>query len=80
MYHTCEHCGANLDPDEKCDCQDKLEQGEAELQKMMEVDNRDISKVCAEMRFFGISVPETEKSAECLKLLYLRFPFGFSLQ
>ena len=40
MYHTCEHCGANLDPDEKCDCQDKLEQREADLQKMMEVDKK----------------------------------------
>ena len=21
-YHTCPYCGANLDPNEKCDCQD----------------------------------------------------------
>lgn len=21
-YHTCEHCGANLDPNEKCDCEE----------------------------------------------------------
>ena len=20
-YHTCPHCGSNLDPGEKCDCQ-----------------------------------------------------------
>lgn len=20
IYHTCPYCGANLDPDEKCDC------------------------------------------------------------
>lgn len=20
-YHTCKNCGANLDPDEKCDCE-----------------------------------------------------------
>ena len=24
-YHTCQHCGANLDPGERCDCQDSLE-------------------------------------------------------
>lgn len=41
MYRTCEHCGANLDPDERCDCRDKLEQREEELQKMVEVDKRD---------------------------------------
>ena len=22
-YRTCPHCGANLDPDEKCECQEK---------------------------------------------------------
>lgn len=22
-YTTCPHCGANLDPGERCDCQDK---------------------------------------------------------
>lgn len=22
IYHTCSHCGAHLDPGEKCDCQD----------------------------------------------------------
>ena len=22
-YKTCPECGANLDPDEKCDCQDE---------------------------------------------------------
>lgn len=22
-YHTCPDCGANLDPDEKCDCKNK---------------------------------------------------------
>lgn len=27
MYsHECEYCGANLDPGEKCDCQDKQSQ------------------------------------------------------
>lgn len=24
-YTTCPHCGANLDPGERCDCQDKKE-------------------------------------------------------
>lgn len=42
MYRTCEHCGANLDPDERCDCRDKLEQREAELQKMVEVDKKNM--------------------------------------
>ena len=23
-YHTCPHCGANLDPGERCDCQDSM--------------------------------------------------------
>ena len=23
FYRTCPHCGANLDPGERCDCQDK---------------------------------------------------------
>ena len=23
QYKTCPHCGAHLDPDERCDCQDK---------------------------------------------------------
>lgn len=23
MYRVCPHCGANLDPNEKCDCQEK---------------------------------------------------------
>lgn len=27
MYrYICEHCGASLDPGEKCDCQDKKQQ------------------------------------------------------
>lgn len=38
MYRTCEYCGANLDPDERCDCRDKLAQREEELRKIMEVD------------------------------------------
>lgn len=25
-YHTCPYCGANLDPEEKCDCQLSLEE------------------------------------------------------
>lgn len=24
-YHTCPYCGANLDPGERCDCQDELD-------------------------------------------------------
>lgn len=24
-YHTCENCGANLDPGEKCDCENETE-------------------------------------------------------
>ena len=24
-YNTCPHCGANLDPGERCECQDKKE-------------------------------------------------------
>ena len=23
-YHTCPHCGANLDPNERCDCRNAL--------------------------------------------------------
>ena len=23
-YHTCPHCGANLDPDERCDCLSRI--------------------------------------------------------
>lgn len=40
MYRTCEHCGANLDPDEKCDCREELERREEELRKMVEVDKK----------------------------------------
>ena len=25
-YRTCPYCGANLDPGERCDCQDKQEE------------------------------------------------------
>lgn len=25
-FYICEHCGANLDPGEKCDCQEYLEE------------------------------------------------------
>lgn len=25
-YYTCPYCGANLDPGERCDCQDKQEE------------------------------------------------------
>lgn len=25
-YNTCPHCGAHLDPGERCDCQDKQEE------------------------------------------------------
>ncbi len=25
-YRTCPHCGANLDPEEKCDCQEDQEE------------------------------------------------------
>lgn len=27
-YHTCPYCGANLDPQEQCDCQKITEQSE----------------------------------------------------
>lgn len=34
-YKTCPHCGATLDPGEKCDCQDGLTLSQAiELQKI----------------------------------------------
>ncbi len=23
-YHTCPHCGVNLDPDERCDCLSRI--------------------------------------------------------
>lgn len=28
FYRTCPFCGANLDPDEKCDCQDMKKEEE----------------------------------------------------
>ena len=27
IYHTCPHCGANLDPGERCDCIEKAAPG-----------------------------------------------------
>lgn len=35
-FRTCPHCGANLDPGEKCDCPDQTEQDarqEADVKK-----------------------------------------------
>jgi hypothetical protein len=29
-YHTCKNCGANLDPDEKCDCEKEIIEKEGE--------------------------------------------------
>jgi hypothetical protein len=29
-YTTCPHCGANLDPGERCDCQDRQEEPASE--------------------------------------------------
>lgn len=31
-YRTCPYCGANLDPDEKCDCREENEQEENETE------------------------------------------------
>lgn len=33
MYRTCPYCGANLDPGERCDCQDQEEQEDEENKK-----------------------------------------------
>lgn len=38
MFKTCERCRANLDPGERCDCQEELERREEELRKMLEID------------------------------------------
>lgn len=28
LYYTCPHCGANLDPGERCDCRDQKKKEE----------------------------------------------------
>ena len=33
-YETCDICGANLDPGERCDCQEKRERETQNLQSM----------------------------------------------
>ena len=42
-YHTCPYCGANLDPNEKCDCQQHDEvtekSEESEVKKSNERDD-----------------------------------------
>ena len=38
---TCERCGANLDPGERCDCQDReQEQGNLVIQKIKPMQGR----------------------------------------
>ena len=37
FYNTCPLCGANLDPNESCDCQEEKEQEEQNIQKMLTV-------------------------------------------
>ena len=36
MNYICEHCGAYLDPGEKCDCMDEKKQREERLFAMMQ--------------------------------------------
>lgn len=55
MFYVCDRCGANLDPGEKCDCEDKLYQsieyfkqitivgddGQIKFKEMQNEDNQD---------------------------------------
>ncbi len=34
-YNVCEYCGANLDPGERCDCQDRKKKQEEFLLRMI---------------------------------------------
>lgn len=40
-YHTCPYCGANLDPQESCDCQKVTEQSEDQSSNIMEEQSND---------------------------------------
>ena len=33
QYYTCERCGANLDPGEKCDCENEKEKSDENEEK-----------------------------------------------
>lgn len=60
IYRTCPRCGANLDPGERCDCQDKNEaaQGAANTQ-----DGKAKQKV-SETDCFASSVPENKEESQ----------------
>ena len=47
-YWTCPHCGANLDPGEKCDCQDTMEQKKQAFKRQLADLHNTRSKECYE--------------------------------
>ncbi len=46
FYITCPLCGANLDPGESCDCQEKKEQENQRMQSIMRVGKDGQMQMC----------------------------------
>ena len=44
-YNVCPYCGANLDPDEKCDCNKKYEMEMKKVEKMLTIPKKRGSQI-----------------------------------
>ena len=44
-YNVCPYCGANLDPDEKCDCNKKVRNGNEKGEKLLTIPKKKGSQI-----------------------------------
>ena len=58
-YRTCPHCGANLDPGERCDCRPALE---AEARHLLsQLSDSEIAEIMEEIKNAPASVTSTDR-------------------
>lgn len=58
-YHTCPHCGANLDTGERCDCRPALE---AEAKRLLsQLSDAAIEEIMEEIKKAPASVTSTDR-------------------
>ncbi len=55
FYNTCPLCRANLDPGEICDCQDRKEQEEQQIKKMIAIGKSGQFRMVFEQGVSGIA-------------------------
>lgn len=55
FYNTCPLCGANLDPNESCDCQDEKEQDKQNIQKMLMIGKGGQIRMCFSQEVDGVA-------------------------